>query len=653
MSQSKEQLKIVNQIWEDYQNAKAYQTSVELRTNVPIYVDFYEGRQWPRVTKLTEHMPRPVFNFIEMIINHKKANVLGSKVALNFVAPNDKTATRVFSDFARYQMKEMRMEDLDARALIDGAVKGTYIYYFYWDEKAPGRRGNFEGGLRCQILDPLNVYFANPKEPDEQKQKWIMWEDRLEVNAVKDMADKSIDKTLIEKDGLETPYNSEREQDGTDLCTVITRLFRKDGEVHYERAVKNTVINKPIPLNPKLVEKLEELKKKKEMEKEDNSITPTHDTELEEEDIDAIKFSYYPIVVGSWKIKDKSIYGRGEVETLIPNQKAVNFEIAMQLLNHQELGWGKLLVKPNALNGQEITNTPGEVIVDHTPGANNWWGIKKLEGENFAGAALDFPAKLLDLTRTVTNSSEVLTGDMISKDLSGKAIAYLQEEGGRSTGDLQKAFWRVKEKQGLVLAQFYKLYYEDKDYDFALTEDEIGDLEEQYRQNGLKIDEVPTTKSGKFTGQDYLNIPFDIVVEAGPGSRYSEIMTVDMLNTLFINGNIQNFTSEQLEQYVTLMPDSIMPFKNELRAIIKKQQRSELGQLKVLVEQLQAQLTQLTQQNQEYEKVVNKLGSELKKSDNMITSLQNEYSNKINQVNDYLLAQSGQAPTNKKQTIQR
>ena len=127
MSQSKEQLKIVNQIWEDYQNAKAYQTSVELRTNVPIYVDFYEGRQWPRVTKLTEHMPRPVFNFIEMIINHKKANVLGSKVALNFVAPNDKIATRVFSDFARYQMKEMRMEDLDARALIDGAVKGTYI----------------------------------------------------------------------------------------------------------------------------------------------------------------------------------------------------------------------------------------------------------------------------------------------------------------------------------------------------------------------------------------------------------------------------------------------------------------------------------------------------------------------------------------------
>ena len=174
MSSKQKLIDRANKIWEDYENAKVYQSNIGIRKNIPMFVDFAEGRQWPNPTKRTQHMPRPVFNFIEMIINNKVANVYGSPVKLNFVADNNMSATTKFTKFVEYQMKEMRMDDLDYIALKrDGAVKGTYIYYFYWDEKAPGSRGNYEGGFRCQLLDPLNVYFANPKETDEQKQEWI------------------------------------------------------------------------------------------------------------------------------------------------------------------------------------------------------------------------------------------------------------------------------------------------------------------------------------------------------------------------------------------------------------------------------------------------------------------------------------------------
>ena len=38
----------------------------------------------------------------------------------------------------------------------------------------------------------------------------------------------------------------------------------------------------------------------------------------------------------------------------------------MGALNLQELGAPKVLVKPNALQGQTLTNQPGQVVVDYT-----------------------------------------------------------------------------------------------------------------------------------------------------------------------------------------------------------------------------------------------------------------------------------------------
>ena len=47
----------------------------------------------------------------------------GTPLKLNFVAPNDTVASSKFTRFVHYQMKELRQSELDARALINGAVK--------------------------------------------------------------------------------------------------------------------------------------------------------------------------------------------------------------------------------------------------------------------------------------------------------------------------------------------------------------------------------------------------------------------------------------------------------------------------------------------------------------------------------------------------
>lgn len=621
----------INEVWDQYQNAKTYLMEAGLYEKIPEFTRFYEGDQWPKPTKRTAHMPRPIFNFIEMIVNHKVANVGGTPLKLNFVAPNDTVASSKFTRFVHYQMKELRQSELDARALINGAVKGTYIYHYYWDESVASNRGKYEGGVRGQVLDPLNVFFANPRETDEQKQEWIIIESRESVKAVKEMADKDVNKDLIVGDELESPYK-EIEQKGDELCTLLLKYFRKDGEVYFTRATKNVIVNKPTPLNPYLTEKLMRTK-------EDSEIATQPDNELEKEDgVEDMKFHLYPISVGSWKPKDKSIYGRGEVETMIPNQKAINFEIAMQLLNHQELGWGKILVKHDALRGQEITNTPGEVLIDHTPGNN--WGITRLEGQGFSAGALNFAPQILELTRTVTNSTEVVTGEMISKDLSGRAIAQLQAEGKKSTAFLQKSFMKNYEKIGLILQQFNIFYYDETEFSYELDIDELTQLEEEQLANGI-TEPIETTRNDIFNGKEFKDTKFNIVVEAGAGTEYSELMAMEMLNTLFLNGNIQRMTTEQLELFITLYPDSAIPFKQEFRQIIKRQQRSELGQLKQLAQEQEQQILQQQEYIQQLEQAVKNLDGELKRSNQITMQLQQEYTEKLN----YLLGRTqGQAP---------
>ena len=58
--------------WEQYEQGKRFQASIALGATIRENIDFYEGRQWGRkVTDRTKMLPRPVTNFVRMIVNNK------------------------------------------------------------------------------------------------------------------------------------------------------------------------------------------------------------------------------------------------------------------------------------------------------------------------------------------------------------------------------------------------------------------------------------------------------------------------------------------------------------------------------------------------------------------------------------------------------
>lgn len=541
---------LAKKIWNDWQKGLAYQKKLNLKSTCETCVDFFEGRQWPQATERTKNMPRPVVNIIEYIVNGKKANILSSKISvvykpLIYNQEESELATQgasSFTNFANHIKKEIKQEDLDNQAILDGLIKGPYIFHYFWDKEMHTGMAKYAGGLNGQVIDCLSIVFANPKQKDEQKQKWIIIQSRENVETLKHIASKNgITKSEIElitaDNDTEKNYDAE-EQDGEEYATVLTRYFRKNGEVYYTKSTQSMIIQEETPLTPNAEKVKLEIDEETEKTNEDIEQVDADKPEVDTK----FKISLYPIVVGSYKERENSIYGRGEVETIISTQKSVNFDYAMMQMAGQNMGFPKMSVRPRALQGKKITNTPGEIITDYSPGFD---GIKYLNPPAFSSMPLTVADKLVEMTRTVTGATEVANGEVLGKNMSGSAIVALQTQAKVPIEDMQKRFWRVHEKIARIWEQFFKAYYRF-DVPYSIEND-----------NGQETD--------IFNGSIYQNMDFETTVDVGPGSAYSESLSINLLESALQRGDIT------FDDYIDLYPDTAMPFKAKLKEIRKKQ----------------------------------------------------------------------------------
>lgn len=541
-----------------FEEGVEYQQGMKFTTAFPQYVNFYEGRQWPKVVKGTENMPRPVLNFTKMICRNKKSAILSVPGRIVYHAEDDSPRVQKFNHFAAYMQKEMRQDALDSEAIHAGTVKGSYCYHYFWDGSAKGLDGMTRGALRCEVLDTLKVFFANPSCRDEQKQKWILIASREEVESVRASADKGIDLDAIGADENSENHYGEREQGKDRLCTVLTRYFRVDGAVYWERATKQGVlVNEARPLRPDVQSAMRAQGVEDEPYTEEAREAPVEGVEL------------YPIVMGSYEPREGSIYGLGEVEGIIPNQRIVNLLIAMSSYNVQQLAWGKYIVIPGALGNQTITNEPGQMIIDYSKTGS---GIRKMQEQTLQSLPLDIVNSLVSLTRSATGATEVMTGETVGSNMSGAAIAALQSQAQQPVEELREAFWDVKVKQGLVLAQFFKHYYQNAPFTYTETDEESG---------------AERTLEDTFNGAEFEGVSFDVAVEAVKGSKSSNAGDINMLDALLAKGAISP------ETYVNIYPEDAISNKTDMLEAIRAEREGELAQLRAASEQAAMQVQQL------------------------------------------------------------
>lgn len=605
------------EIWQQYQNGLAYQKQMGLSKKIPEFVKFFEGNQWAPPTKKTKNLPRPVLNIIKFICRNKKSSIMATPVKLVYKADNESVDADKFTRFAQYIQKEIGQSGLDSQALDDGIKKGSYFYHYYWDSEAKGKDGIKEGALRCDVIDILDIFFANPIEIDEQKQEWIIISSRESVKTIKEKADKGVDLSLIQPDESDFKYG-EKEQDGSELCTILTKYFRKDGEVYCIKATKNVIVNQAFALTPNLVEAQKQVGLIEE-DAPNNNLPDNYENVMNV----SARFEIYPIVVGNYEFREKSIYGLGEIEGLIPNQKAINFNYAMSLLNAEELAWGKWKVSPDALKGQSITNEPGQTLIDYSRSGN---GITRLEAQQFNTAPLSITDKLIENTRTMTGATEVMSGEVIGANMSGSAIAYLQAQSQQPIDELKNRYWEVKRKQGKVIEQFAKLFYTfDKSFSYE-------NIEQVQDENG-QITDKKSQVSDVFNGEKYQTTDFTVVCEAMTGTKSSTSGDINVLDVLLAKGFISVTT------YIKAYPEDALSNKTELLKMIEADEQREINALKQQNTQYAEQLTEMTKMVNEQNQVVDKAVSAIKEMNllkSTIVSLYSEASGKIKAQNEMI-----------------
>jgi hypothetical protein len=273
----------------------------------------------------------------------------------------------------------------------------------------------------------------------------------------------------------------------------------------------------------------------------------------------------YPIVIGQYEQREGSIYGLGEVEGIIPNQKAINFNLAMMLLSAQENGWGKYVDGKDALRGQVITNEPGQVLVDHTPGGG---GIRRLAEHALPSSPMQIVDSLSSLTRVVTGASEVMTGETLGASMSGAAIAQLQSQALQPVEELKRTFWLVKEKQGKVLAQFFRFFYSSSQFTYTPE----GEQDESQKM-------VDT-----FSSAEYADVEFEVTVESIGGTNASVAGDINALESALKLGAITP------KQYFEMYPRDALSNRGEILRVLDDAEGQKVAQLEQTLAQMQAQM---------------------------------------------------------------
>ena len=527
------------ELWKRFENGMSYQKAMGFSNLFPTCVDFKEGRQWPAPTKRTKHLPRPVFNICEFYIRTKASNILNQNIKMLYspVQKDDSRAdegAKKYSDYAETLWKEMQHDLLNEEFIDDAATVGTGILHYYWDNDVVGGvRQPIKGGLRGEILDPMTVFFGNPQDKRVQKQPLILIAQRCTVAAVRELAKaEKLPQEQIElisgDDEYADNYQAARQEMQDDKkCTLLICYYRKNGNVYFDRGTRGVMITSGRSLTPQLPQ--EESAPEVEAAEPDGfetveKIQPT--------------ITLYPIVIMNWRSRKRCAFGIGEVEDIIPAQKAINWLHAMNQLAVQDMAWPKIKTKEGALR-QPITNEPGEIIIDYSPSGD---GISYMDPPTFSNFVVSLIDKITEMSRMVSGVSEVASGEPFTATMAASAIIALQNQAKQPIEKIQRRFYRCCEEIGRIWEQFFKTYYS---------------LPRPMRAK----DETGGEVFDQFTGTDYADIDFALDVDVGAGSEYSESLAQATLDKLFDGGNID------LDTYIELAPKNVMPFKETLKRL--------------------------------------------------------------------------------------
>ena len=479
-------------IWQKYEKSKHYMDGKNILLKTERNWNFFVGKQW-EATKGSEGLEDlPMLNFIKQTVNYKVSSISQHSITAifsdmnsgNLELGNDDVCHRMNNLFD-ISWQKAKMNRVARKALKHSAVQGdSYVFWYSGDtRKSP------------QIVNNTQMRLGDENTVDIQEQPWIIIEERLAKDVVKERAklqgctEEELALIMTDSDNDTQLYNKE---EVSNKVTSLVYMEKKNGIVHIARATKNVIY-----------EELHPIAQTKNNEPIGTGLT------------------MYPIVPMIWEEVPNSARGSSEVEHLIPNQLELNKTLARRAISVKMTAFPRVAYDEGMLANPEDLDKVGSAL--RLTGGNAQaisQMIAYLSPQAQSQDAKLLSDELLEKTKDLSGASDTALGNIDLSRVSGTAATTIRDQQQVPLNDQVTMYQEFVENVALLWFDIWKAYYPDGiEFDGIRVEaEEIENI-----VPNVRIDIAEDTTLSRMTSQQEISnlfnnnkITFDEFAEAYP-----------------------------------------------------------------------------------------------------------------------------------------
>lgn len=479
-------------IWQKYEKSKHYMDGKNILLKTERNWNFFVGKQW-EATKDSEGLEDlPMLNFIKQTVNYKVSSISQHAITAifsdmnsgNLELGNDDVCHRMNNLFD-ISWQKAKMNRVARKALKHSAVQGdSYVFWYSGDtRKSP------------QIVNNTQMRLGDENTVDIQEQPWIIIEERLAKDVVKERAklqgctEEELALIVTDSDNDTQLYNK---QEVSNKVTSLVYMEKKNGIVHIARATKNVIY-----------EELHPIAQTKNNEPIGTGLT------------------MYPIVPMIWEEVPNTARGSSEVEHLIPNQLELNKTLARRAISVKMTAFPRVAYDEGMLANPEDLDKVGSAL--RLTGGNAQaisQMIAYLSPQAQSQDAKLLSDELLEKTKDLSGASDTALGNIDLSRVSGTAATTIRDQQQVPLNDQVTMYQEFVENVALLWFDIWKAYYPDGiEFDGIRVEaEEIENI-----VPNVRIDIAEDTTLSRMTSQQEISnlfnnnkITFDEFAEAYP-----------------------------------------------------------------------------------------------------------------------------------------
>ena len=599
--------------WQRYEAGRSYNNrlSPNQYSMVNANIEFFAGNQWHNVgmTPAMQRLPKPVFNIIKRVTSLFVASLTSSATSVSFddlsyysgdpvedaekaALPgrrhggegSDANGASIATAEVQNLLEKFKMEYRLREALFEGAQTGDYCAHFFWNPDAVpygGAYGPYRGEIEMELVQGLNVMFGNPNISNVEKQPYILIVGRDTVKNLEQErkahskdAEGVIDADAEYGDQAGIGGRTELEADSENGKSLYVIMYEKRSHEEDDidprtREVRTQDVlddaGNPVPeLDGSGQQKFENglpVFKKKKLRKTVQTVHVTKATRscVIYENIDT-GLTRYPIAWGNWEKQQNQYHGRALVTGIIPNQIFINTMFAMVMRHLQLMGFPKTVY-----NADLIARWSGEVgqaigVRGLQPGQNISQVAYNLQPADMSGQIIMAIDKAVSYTKDCLGATDAQLGNVRPDNTS--ALMVLQSSAEVPLENTRAGLYEWLEDIGAILLDMMGTYYGKRPMVRMrrLEEPEVvGGVPVIDRETGrMKTRTVQRRVVEKYDFDVFKNLWFNVRVNAGASTYYSEIAMVQTLDNLRRDGTLE------VIDYLERIPDKLIPRKAEL-----------------------------------------------------------------------------------------